>query len=98
MSEIELYLLLGRLHGAKVAAAHRGELRHPLPVGYVYDEEGQIVKDSDEQVRRAVEDLFAEFTRTGSALKAVRAFHETGRLFPQRAWAGASAGTIKWGS
>lgn len=97
MSEIELHFLLGRLHGAKVAAAHRGELRHPLPVGYVYDEDGQIVKDPDEQVRRAVEDLFAEFQRTGSALKTVRAFHETGRLFPQRAWAGAWAGTIKWG-
>jgi len=85
------------MHGAKVAAAHRGELRHPLPVGYVYDEDGQIIKDPDEQVRRAVEDLFAEFARTGSALKTVRAFHETGRLFPQRAWAGAWAGTIKWG-
>ncbi|MEU5943770.1 recombinase family protein [Micromonospora sp. NPDC047548] len=97
MSEIELHFLLGRMHGAKVAAAHRGELRHPLPVGYVYDEDGQIVKDPDEQVRRAVEDLFAEFARTGSALKTVRAFHETGRLFPQRAWAGAWAGTIKWG-
>jgi DNA invertase Pin-like site-specific DNA recombinase len=97
MSEIELHFLLGRMHGAKVAAAHRGELRHPLPVGYVYDEDGQIIKDPDEQVRRAVEDLFAEFARTGSALKTVRAFHETGRLFPQRAWAGAWAGTIKWG-
>jgi DNA invertase Pin-like site-specific DNA recombinase len=97
MSEIELHFLLGRLHGAKVAAAHRGELRHPLPVGYVYDDEEQIVKDPDEQVRRAVEDLFAEFGRTGSALRTVRAFAETGRLFPQRAWAGAWAGTIKWG-
>jgi hypothetical protein len=44
-----------------------------------------------------VEDLFAEFQRTGSAMKTVRAFHETGRLFPQRAWAGAWAGTLKWG-
>jgi DNA invertase Pin-like site-specific DNA recombinase len=97
MSEIEMHFLLGRLHGAKLAAAHRGELRHPLPVGFVYDEDGEIVKDPDEQVRRAVEDLFAEFARTGSALKTVRAFHETGRLFPQRAWAGAWAGAIKWG-
>jgi hypothetical protein len=92
-----MHFLLGRLHGAKLAAAHRGDLRHPLPVGFVYDDEGLIVKDPDEQVRRAVEDLFAEFHRTGSALKTVRAFHETGRLFPQRAWAGAWAGAIKWG-
>jgi DNA invertase Pin-like site-specific DNA recombinase len=97
MSEIELHFLLGRLHGAKLAAAHRGELRHPLPVGFVYDEDNSIVKDPDEQVRGAVSDLFAEFGRTGSALGVVRAFAETGRLFPQRAWGGAWAGQLKWG-
>jgi DNA invertase Pin-like site-specific DNA recombinase len=97
MSEIELHFLLGRLHGAKLAAAHRGELRHPLPVGLVYDADGGIVKDPDEQVRGAVADLFAEFGRTGSALGVVMAFAATGRLFPQRAWGGAWAGQIKWG-
>jgi DNA invertase Pin-like site-specific DNA recombinase len=97
MSEIELHFLLGRLHGAKLAAAHRGELRHPLPVGFVYDEDGLIVTDPDEQVQGAVTDLFAEFHRTGSALGVVRAFAATGRLFPQRAWGGAWAGKLKWG-
>src|SRR5215510_12591175 len=38
MSEAELHLLAGRLHGAKQAAAERGDLRCPLPVGLVYDE------------------------------------------------------------
>src|SRR6266566_4616304 len=38
MSEAELHLLAGRLQGAKRAAAERGELRFPLPVGYVYDD------------------------------------------------------------
>ena len=37
MSEAELYILAGRLQGAKRAAAERGELRSPLPVGYVRD-------------------------------------------------------------
>jgi hypothetical protein len=27
----------------------------------------------------------------------MRAFAETGRLFPQRAWGGAWAGKLKWG-
>src|SRR6266545_5288562 len=97
MSEAELHLLMGRLHGAKLAAAHRGELRSPLAVGYVYDEDGGVVVDPDEQVRGAVADLFAEFARTGSALGVVRAFAEAGRLFPQRAWGGAWAGALKWG-
>ena len=38
MSEAELHLLAGRLQGAKRAAAARGELRCPLPVGYVHDD------------------------------------------------------------
>ena len=38
MSEAELHLITSRLQGAKRAAAERGELRFPLPVGYVHDE------------------------------------------------------------
>ena len=41
MSEAELHLLAGRLQGAKRAAAARGELRTPLPVGYVHDDDGR---------------------------------------------------------
>jgi DNA invertase Pin-like site-specific DNA recombinase len=82
MSEAELHLLVGRLHGAKLAAAGRGELRSQLPVGYIYDADGQVVIDPDEQVRAAVADLLAEFTRTGSALQVVHAFANAGRLFP----------------
>ena len=52
MTEAELHLLAGRLQGAKRAAAERGELRFPLPVGYVYDDEGATVIDPDERGRR----------------------------------------------
>lgn len=96
MSEAELHLLAGRLHGAKLAAAQRGELRSPLAVGYVHDE-GEVVFDPDEQVRHAVQDLFAEFERTGSAIGVVKEFLATGRLFPQRACGGVWHGRLKWG-
>jgi DNA invertase Pin-like site-specific DNA recombinase len=52
MSEAELHLLAGRLQGAKLAAAQRGELRFVLPVGYVYDDEGRPVIDPDEECAR----------------------------------------------
>ena len=61
MSEAELHLLASRLQGAKLAAAQRGELRFPLPVGYVYDEDGRTAIDLDEEVRTAVADVFASF-------------------------------------
>src|SRR5215210_5521811 len=94
MSEAELHLLAGRLQGAKRAAAARGELRTPLPVGYLHDDQGATVIDPDEQVRAAVADVFTAFTATGSAYQVVAAF--TGRRFPLRAYGGAWAGQLRW--
>ena len=95
MSEAELHLLAGRLQGAKKAAAARGELRGPLPVGLVYDLDGITVLDPDEQVRGAIADVFAEFERTGSAYGVVAAFKD--RKFPLRAYGGVWAGQLRWG-
>ena len=95
MSEAELHLLAGRLQGAKRAAAERGELRFPLPVGYVYDDEGATVMDPDAEVQAAVADLFAAFRGGGSAYQVVAAFK--GRRFPLRAYGGVWAGQLRWG-
>lgn len=95
MSEAELHVLASRLQGAKRAAAERGDLRFPLPVGYVYDDDGNTVMDPDEEVRAAVADVFAAFQATGSAYGVVGAFE--GRRFPKRAYGGAWAGDIRWG-
>jgi DNA invertase Pin-like site-specific DNA recombinase len=95
MSEAELHLLAGRLQGAKRAAAARGELRTPLPVGYLHDELGATVIDPDEEVAGAVRDVFAAFAATGSAYQVVAAF--AGRRFPLRAYGGAWAGQLRWG-
>jgi DNA invertase Pin-like site-specific DNA recombinase len=95
MSEAELHLLAGRLQGAKRAAAERGELRTPLPVGYVYDDEGCCVLDPDAEVQAAISDVFAHFAASGSAYGVVTAFK--GRRFPLRAYGGAWAGQLRWG-
>ncbi|MGI8729979.1 MAG: recombinase family protein [Solirubrobacteraceae bacterium] len=95
MSEAELHILAGRLQGARRAAAARGELRFPLPVGYVYDDDGDAVLDPDEEVRAAVADVFACFEQTGSAYAVVGAFAE--RQFPARAYGGAWAGQLRYG-
>src|SRR5215217_6145262 len=95
MSEAELHLLAGRLQGARRAAAERGELRFPLPVGYVYDDDGATVMDPDAEVAAAVTDLFAAFRAGGSAYQVVAAFK--GRRFPLRAYGGVWAGQLRWG-
>src|SRR6202171_1291304 len=53
MSEAELHILAGRLQESKRAAARRGELRFPLPVGYVYDEDGHTIMDPNEEIQAA---------------------------------------------
>jgi DNA invertase Pin-like site-specific DNA recombinase len=95
MSEAELHIITSRLQGAKRAAAERGELRFPLPVGLVYDEEGQTIIDPDQEVQAAIADVFRAFEQTGSAYGVVGVFK--GRRFPKRAYGGAWAGEVRWG-
>jgi DNA invertase Pin-like site-specific DNA recombinase len=95
MSEAEIHLLTSRLGESKRAAARRGDLRVPLPVGYVYDDENVVVIDPDAEVAAAVADVFASFTATGSAYGVAGAF--AGRRFPRRAYGGVWAGQIRWG-
>src|SRR3984893_4964706 len=92
MSEAELHILAGRLQGAKLAAAQRGELRFPLPVGYIYDDDERTVIDPDEEVGPAVACVSARFAANGSAYAVVETFAE--RRFPTRAYGGVWAGEI----
>src|SRR5712664_495449 len=96
MGEMELHVMAQRLHANKRAAAERGELRTPLPVGLVHDDAGDIVIDPDAEVQAAIRDLFAAFTACGSAYGVVAAF--AGRRFPLRAYGGAWAGELRWGT
>ena len=95
MSEAELHWLTSRMNESKQAAARRGELRVPLPVGLVYDDDGSTVIDPDEEVAAAIAGVFAAFTATGSAYAATAAL--AGRRFPRRAYGGAWAGQLRWG-
>ncbi|HUZ35101.1 MAG TPA: recombinase family protein [Streptosporangiaceae bacterium] len=95
MGEMELHVMAQRLQANKRAAAGRGELRTPLPVGLVHDEAGDVVIDPDAEVQAAIGDVFAAFAACGSAYGVVAAF--SGRKFPLRAYGGAWAGQLRWG-
>jgi hypothetical protein len=95
MGEMELHVMAQRLQANKRAAAERGELRTPLPVGYVHDDAGDIAIDPDAEVQAAIRDVFAAFAACGSAYGVVSAFRE--RRFPLRAYGGAWAGQLRWG-
>jgi len=88
MSAVELHILAQRMQEAKKAAARRGELRLPLPIGYVYDLDGQVSMDPDQEVQAAVADVFRAFEVSGSCCGVVKAFRD--RRFPTHgeSWTG----------
>jgi DNA invertase Pin-like site-specific DNA recombinase len=95
MAVVELHVLASRLQESKRAAARRGELRVPLPVGYVYDADGHPILDPHDEIRAAIADVFAMFAATGSAYRVVHAFHD--RSFPKRGLGAAGAADLHWG-
>jgi len=98
MSEAELHVLRARLRGGILNQARRGALQTPLPVGLVYDPDGNVVLDPDGQVQRSFEHLFETFERTGSASATVKHFREQGLRFPRRPRFGPHKGEMLWES
>jgi DNA invertase Pin-like site-specific DNA recombinase len=98
MSEAELHVLRARLRGGILNKARRGELLIKPPIGLVYNSEGILGLDPDQQVQQSLHLLFDTFRRTGSAMATVRAFHHQGLLFPRRVRGGPQSGELVWGT
>lgn len=96
MSEAELHVLRARLQGGILNKARRGELVVKPPIGFVYNPEGVLVLDPDQQVQQALRLLFDTFRRTGSASASVKLFRKQGLLFPRRVHGGPQRGELVW--
>lgn len=97
MSEAELHVLRARLRGGLINKARRGELRTPLPVGFVVAPDGRVQRDPDRQVQAVLDHFFETFRRTRSACATVRTLREGGVQFPRRLRAGPYKGDLIWG-
>lgn len=84
MSEAELHLIRSRLTQGLRHKAAKGELRQGLPVGFDYDEVGQVVVTPDEAVREAIATVFRRFDELGSARQVLLSLREDGLLLPRR--------------
>src|SRR5262249_46296939 len=58
MSEAELHVLRARLRGGILSKAKRGELRGPIPIGFVYGPDDAVVLDPDAQVQQVIRLFF----------------------------------------
>src|SRR5947209_15056278 len=84
MSEAELHLIRSRLRGGLENKAARGELRLPLPIGLERDEDGEIRRAADEQVRSAIRRVFELWDRCGSGRQVVAELAAAGQRLPRR--------------
>tara|TARA_R110002020_G_scaffold87495_1_gene215672 strand:- start:166 stop:2232 length:2067 start_codon:yes stop_codon:yes gene_type:complete len=97
MSQAELHLIRARLYGAKINKAKKGELRFPLPVGYVYDPDGNITFDPDAQVCHVIQMVFDLYREKQSAYAVTQHFGRNNIQFPKRAYGGRWKGKLVWG-
>lgn len=96
MSEAEMHFLYSRMRGGTISKAKRGELKKPLPVGYIYNGDDKIVMDADTSVQNAIDLFFKTFKRTGSACATVKEFRRSGLKMPTRFRRGYRKGDLAW--
>jgi DNA invertase Pin-like site-specific DNA recombinase/DNA-binding XRE family transcriptional regulator len=82
MSEAEIHIMKQRLVEAMRSKAKRGEFCFRLPPGYEWDEAGRMVKTPDEQVRSAIELMFARFEQWGTIHRVQSSMAEDGLQVP----------------
>lgn len=97
LSEAELHFLRARLRGGVLSRARRGELKTPLPVGFVYGVDDRVLLDPDQQVQQALRLLFRTYHQTGSAYATVQTFRRQALVFPRRIHTGPRKGELAWG-
>jgi len=96
MSEAELHFLYARMKGGIDNKAKRGELKIRIPVGYVYDDFDQIVKDPDESVQDVINLIFKTYARFHSCQRTLKELRSQNILFPRKAPAGYNRHTVQW--
>jgi DNA invertase Pin-like site-specific DNA recombinase len=96
MSEAELHFLQARMKGGLDNKARRGELKFRVPVGYVYDEFDQLVKDPDENIQNVIRRVFDTYALFHSCQRTLRELRSQNVLFPKKDHAGYNRRTLQW--
>jgi DNA invertase Pin-like site-specific DNA recombinase len=96
MSEAELHILKQRMLEGKRAKARRGELKTLLPMGYLRDLAGNVIKDPDAQARGVIETIFVQFERRGTLNGVLRYLVEHQLELPYRVISGPQTGQLQW--
>jgi len=96
MSEAELHILKQRMLEGKRAKARRGELGLRVPMGYIRQPSGEIVKDPDEQAQRVIERVFELFERKRTINGVLNELVAQQIQMPYRVATGLNKGDLVW--
>lgn len=96
MSEAELHWLRSRLLGGQLELARQGKLRFHPPTGFIHDPTGQLIKDPDEAIQSAIQQVFTCFEECQTARGVVLYFRMHQLQIPTRLWGTAHAGECLW--
>lgn len=83
ISEFELGVIRARMLDAARAKARRGELRIPVPIGYVWDREVGLGFDPDMRLQEAIRLIFGRFRKLGSARQVLMSMTADAIHFPR---------------
>lgn len=86
MSEFEATLIHQRSMEAIRQKARRGELRIPLPVGFIWTSNSKIEKHPDQRVQQAIQLIFDKFTELGSMRRVLVWFRQNQVCLPATSW------------
>ena len=96
MSEAELHFIHARMRGGALNKVKRGELKVPLPIGYIYDEAGGVIKDPNLEVQNSVRLFFEAFRICGSAHRMMSYYRKNGYKIPKNPDSGFANREIRW--
>ena len=96
LSEAELFTLRTRLYEGRWNKARKGQLRFPLPAGYVLASDGGWTLDPDTQVRERLGYVFESFRGLGVVRAVVRDLKRQGLELPIRVTAKEGYGSLIW--
>ena len=89
LSELELHTIRARMTAGILTKAQRGELALTLPVGFVREPHGLVVKDPNLEVQERLRLVCDTFLQRRSASKVLRTFNAQGLTLPRRDRCGA---------
>jgi DNA invertase Pin-like site-specific DNA recombinase len=84
ISELELHTIRSRLTAGLLAKAERGELALTLPIGFMRDPSGLVVKDPDMAVQERLGLVFEMFLKFRTVAKVMRILNDRGLDLPRR--------------